>query len=63
MWQKTYTLKTKIFVKEIKDDINKMKDIPCSLIGRIIAEYGISQVRILEWAVISFFKGSSQPRD
>ena len=59
MWQKTYTLKTKIFVKEIKDDINKMKDIPCSLIGRIIAEYGISQVRILEWAVISFFKGSS----
>ena len=63
MWQKTYTLKTKIFVKEIKDDINKLKDIPCSLIGRIIAEYGISQVRILEWAVISFFKGSSHPRD
>ena len=25
--------------------------------------YGISQARILEWVVISFFKGSSQPRE
>ena len=25
--------------------------------------YGISQARILEWVTISFFRGSSQPRD
>ena len=25
--------------------------------------HGISQARILEWVAISFFRGSSQPRD
>ena len=25
--------------------------------------YGISQARILEWIAISFFRGSSRPRD
>ena len=33
----------------------------CSLPGSSVR--GISQVRILEWVVISFSKGSSQPRD
>ena len=33
----------------------------CSQSGSSV--YGISQARILEWVVISFSKGSSQPRD
>ena len=33
----------------------------CSLPGSSV--YGISQVRILEWVAIFFFRGSSQPRD
>ena len=33
----------------------------CSLPGSSV--HGISQARILEWVVISFYKGSSQPRD
>ena len=34
---------------------------PCSLPGSSV--YGILQARILEWVVISFSRGSSQPRD
>ena len=33
----------------------------CTLPGSSI--YGIFQTRVLEWVVISFSKGSSQPRD
>ena len=33
----------------------------CSLLGSSV--HGISQARILEWVAISFFRGSSQPRD
>ena len=33
----------------------------CSLPGSSV--HGISPVRILEWVAISFFRGSSQPRD
>ena len=33
----------------------------CSLPGS--AAHGIFQARILEWAAISFSRGSSQPRD
>ena len=33
----------------------------CSLPGSSV--YGISQASILEWVAISFFRGSSQPRD
>ena len=33
----------------------------CSLPGSSV--HGILQVRILEWATISFLRGSSQPRD
>ena len=33
----------------------------CSLPGSFV--HGIFQARVLEWAVISFFRGSSQPRD
>ena len=33
----------------------------CSLPG--FSVHGILQARILEWVVISFFKGSSQPRN
>ena len=33
----------------------------CSLPGFSI--HGIFQARVLEWVAISFFKGSSQPRD
>ena len=33
----------------------------CSLAGS--SEHGILQARILEWAVISSSRGSSQPRD
>ena len=33
----------------------------CSLSGFCI--HGISQAKILEWVAISFFRGSSQPRD
>ena len=33
----------------------------CSLPGSSV--HGISQARILEWVVISFSRGSSQPRD
>ena len=32
---KTYTLKTKKLLKEIKDDLNKWKSILCSRIGRL----------------------------
>lgn len=31
----THTYNYKIFFKEIKEDINKWKDIPCSWIGRL----------------------------
>ena len=33
----------------------------CSRLGSSVPE--ISQARILEWVVISFFRGSSRPRD
>ena len=33
----------------------------CSLPGSSV--HGILQARILEWAAILFFRGSSQPRD
>ena len=33
----------------------------CSLSGSSV--HGILQARILEWVAISFFRGSSQPRD
>ena len=33
--KETYTENYKILMKEIKDDINRWKDIPCSLVGRI----------------------------
>ena len=33
----------------------------CSLLGSSV--HGILQARILEWVVISFSRGSSQPRD
>ena len=33
----------------------------CSLPGSFV--HGILQARILEWIAISFFRGSSQPRD
>ena len=33
----------------------------CSLPGSSV--YGISQARTLEWVAISFFRGSSRPRD
>ena len=35
--------------------------VDCSLPGSSV--HGISQARILEWIAISFFRGSSQPRD
>ena len=35
--------------------------VDCSLPG--FSVHGILQARILEWAAISFFRGSSQPRD
>ena len=35
--------------------------VDCSLPGSSV--YGISQASILEWVAISFFRGSSQPRD
>ena len=37
------------------------KPMDCSPPGSSV--YGISQVRILEWVAISFFRGSSWPRD
>ena len=33
----------------------------CSLPG--FSVHGISQARVLEWVTISFFRGSSQPKD
>ena len=33
----------------------------CSLPGSFV--HGILQARILEWVAISFFRGSSQPRE
>ena len=35
--------------------------VDCGLPGPSV--HGISQVRILEWVTISFFRGSSRPRD
>ena len=35
--------------------------LPCSSPGSSV--HGLSQVRILEWVAISFFRGSSWPRD
>ena len=33
--KKTCTLKTKTLIKEINDDANRWKDIPCSWVGRV----------------------------
>ena len=47
---KDFTLKTIILMKEIKDDINRWKDIPCSWIGRI----NIVKVTVLPNAIYRF---------
>ena len=36
---------------------DSLLDLPCSSV------HGILQARLLEWVAISFFRGSSQPRD
>ena len=52
--------------KKIKSEITQLfqticDPTGCSLLGSSI--HGIFQARILEWVAISFFRGSSQPRD
>ena len=59
------------FSPRIKPQINIVKvaqscptlcnPMDCSLLG--ISVHGILQAKIMEWAAISFSKGSSQPRD
>ena len=44
-----------------KSCLTLCKPMNCSLAGSSVD--GISQVRILEWVAISFFRGSSQPRN
>ena len=45
-----YTLNYKTLMKEIKDDINRWRDIPCSWVGRI----NIVKMTILLNAIYSF---------
>ena len=40
---------------------NSLRPMDCSLPGSSVR--GIFQARILEWAVISYYSGFSQPRD
>ena len=40
---------------------NSCEPVDCSLLGSSV--HGILQARVLEWVVISFSRGSSQPRD
>ena len=48
--QKTYLQKTKTLMKEIKDDTNRWRNIPCSWIGRI----NIVKISILPKAIYRF---------
>ena len=45
-----YTENYKTLMKEIKDDINRWRDIPCSLVGRI----NIVKMTILSNAIYTF---------
>ena len=47
--------------KKLLSHVRLSDPMDCSLPGSSV--HGIFQARILEWVAISFFRGSSQPRD
>ena len=47
--------------KKLLSRVRLSDSMDCSLPGSSV--HGIFQARILEWVAISFFRGSSQPRD
>ena len=49
------------WVKVTQSCLTLCDPVDCSLPG--FSAHGISQARVLEWVVISFSRGSSQPRD
>ena len=53
------TMKVKVLVAQ--SCLTLCDPLDCSLPGSFV--HGILQARILEWVAISFFRGSSQPRD
>ena len=53
------TMKMKVLVAQ--SCLTLCDPLDCSLPGSFV--HGILQARILEWVAISFFRGSSQPRD
>ena len=49
-----YTENNKTLLKEIKDDINRWRDIPCSWVGRINIVINIVKMTILPNAICRF---------
>ena len=58
---KIYMYKMCVCVKLLQSCLTLCDPMDCSPPGSSV--HGILQARILEWVAISFFRGSSQPRD
>ena len=54
-------LKVKFKLLVIQSCLTLCDPMDCSLLGSSV--HGILQARILEWVAISYYKGSSSPRD
>ena len=50
-----------VVVVYLLSHVRLLRPMNCSLTGSSV--HGILQARILEWVIISFSRGSSQPRD
>ena len=61
MGRNPFTIYVKVKVLVTQSRLTLCNPTDCSPPGSSV--HGILQARILEWIVISFFRGSSQPRD